>query len=121
MRIYLHKSRPFIRRLIDQKLGDTCFICGGRVNLAAHRIDGKRHTKLLSLSLKTVQKQLDSGLYVRLCYACHKATHWCMTRLGFTWEKIVDLYWLHGAARSARCPVTAQVEGSNPSGAAISE
>lgn len=41
---------------------------------------------------KEHQIEMKSGEFVRLCFRCHKAVHWCMKYLGLSWEQIVGLY-----------------------------
>jgi hypothetical protein len=68
-------------------LGGRCYFCGLEKALHLHKKDGLRHTNSMAylLALKRPQE------FVLLCISHHKAVHFCMKYLGFTWEKIVEL------------------------------
>lgn len=49
-----------------------------------------QHTNdLVGCGLKNLVR-INKTEYVRLCYKCHKAVHWCMDNLSLNWEKIED-------------------------------
>ena len=35
-----------------------------------------------------VKKELETNKYTRVCFKCHKSVHWCMDKLGMSWEEI---------------------------------
>ena len=55
-----------------------------------HRKDGTAHKILVGMSLDELRGELDERRdeYVRLCFQCHSRVHWCMDRLGLTWDDI---------------------------------
>lgn len=65
-----------------------CLFCGYDKRLICHRKDGNSHEKLSSLGLRALKNELEIGEYVRVCFKCHKAIHWCMDNLGMRWEDI---------------------------------
>jgi len=89
-KIQNRKVRQRKKELINKKVGDKCYFCGYTKRLVCHRKDGKKHKKFLDMNFKELKKILedDRDSYVRLCFKCHKWVHWCMERLGMTWEEI---------------------------------
>ena len=78
------------RGLIGDYLGDECVICGYIQQLVSHRKDGAEHTFFADMRLDELHKELEEHHveYARLCYQCHSRVHWCMDRLGLTWDDI---------------------------------
>ena len=77
-------------KLIEDKIGKECFVCGYDKRSTIHRKDGKNHIKFSRLSKKELIHELEkhSDEYVRLCYKCHQSVHWCMKYLGLSWKQI---------------------------------
>ena len=87
-KIFNKNLRKYKSKIIQEKLGDKCLICSRDNSLRNHRKDGKRHTDLINICLKSLKIELDSGRFVRLCSRCHGCVHWSMNYLGLTWECI---------------------------------
>lgn len=88
-RDYRIKVRDLRRQYLDKELGDRCFFCDGRNNLASHRKDGEEHYKISYMGLERLRNEVTRKDYVRLCYPCHKGTHWAMQHLGVSWDDIL--------------------------------
>ena len=85
-------TREIKKNLLDKYLGIKCLFCSHKERLIAHRKDGKPHKKLYELSVKSLEKEISKGQYVRVCFKCHKAIHWCMKHLNMTWEEIINKF-----------------------------
>ena len=89
------KKRLAIRALMSKYLGEDCFFCKNHNSLQCHRKDGKPHKDPFIMNNKEIaelSKQFEKGDFVRVCYACHKGVHWCMTHGNLTWGKIIILF-----------------------------
>ena len=76
------------RQEADRVFGTACFLCKGIVRPGLHKKDGEEHQTWCT----AVEALKEPEKWVRLCYPCHKAVHWCMEHLGLTWEQIVEIY-----------------------------
>ncbi|MBR9682210.1 MAG: hypothetical protein GOV02_00910 [Candidatus Aenigmarchaeota archaeon] len=74
---------------LKKKLGDKCHFCGYNERLTCHRKDGKTHKLFSDMSLGALQKEMKNpDKYIRVCFKCHKAVHWCMKKLNMKWREI---------------------------------
>ena len=77
--------------IIENKFGSCCFLCKDTERMyQLHRKDGKPHKYLSNMNLKELE-EIDTDLYVRLCYYCHKSVHWCMDVLKLAWDDIIEI------------------------------
>ena len=86
------KNKVYNSKRIELKrkyLGDECFFCKYTHRLLSHRKDGEKHKLFNFMGMVQLRAALETGQYVALCFHCHKAVHWCMGKLGMTWEDIV--------------------------------
>jgi hypothetical protein len=86
------KRRKRKAEVVSQCTGVMCLFCGYGKRLIAHRKDGSAHKRFESMGEKEHRIEMESGAYVRLCFKCHKAVHWCMNHLGLDWNQIVELW-----------------------------
>ena len=88
---YKKRERERKETLVREVLGAICCICGrpSGMPFATHRRDGSSHEKLNIMPYKKFEKEIKSGRYVRVCYACHKSVHWIMKYFMMTWEEII--------------------------------
>lgn len=66
-------------------LGGQCYFCSHASHLNFHKKSGGKHG-FNSSSPYLVLKNPEEWALV--CVNCHKAVHWCMRHLGFSWEEI---------------------------------
>lgn len=72
----------------NKVFGTICFLCGGNVNLCLHEKSGTPHQR--SCTERIALKNPDQ--WVKLCYPCHKAVHWCMEHFKMSWEEIIERF-----------------------------
>lgn len=89
-KIWNKQNRQTKNQIIKKELGNKCLFCGYGLRLVCHRKDGRTHRKFSDLTVEKLQKEVETGNYVRVCFKCHKAVHWCMERLGLTWDEIKE-------------------------------
>lgn len=77
------KERKRLYNLRDRAWGTECFICAGNHRLCLHEKRGKKHKSNISSLKKALQ---EPEKWVRLCQDCHNGVHFCMRKLGWTWE-----------------------------------
>ncbi|MFH0929457.1 MAG: hypothetical protein V1818_03820 [Candidatus Aenigmatarchaeota archaeon] len=84
------KVRARKSSILKERLGDKCYFCLYEKRLTCHRKDGKAHKQFCSMSLGAFKNELDKNAdkYVRVCFKCHKAIHWCMDKLKLDWREI---------------------------------
>jgi len=89
--------------LLDEAFGTKCFFCGFERRRTIHRKDGSSHKTFANMSRRAMIKEIkeNKNAYVRLCWKCHRAVHWCMQYLALSWDEITK---------------TAVSEDSNPLG-----
>jgi hypothetical protein len=89
---YRINKKLLVIEIINSALGNTCCICNKKdgMPMACHRKDGNKHERLTNIPIYRLKKELESDEYVRLCYACHKAIHWCMENLNMNWNDIIS-------------------------------
>lgn len=90
---YAKRVKIIRDKLVNDLMGTKCYFCESKINMALHRKDGMDHKRISMINnTSLVREMLESGDYVRLCYACHKSVHWCMEKLSLSWDNIVKLF-----------------------------
>lgn len=84
------RKRDVRRSLANSLVGDECLLCGYADRLIIHRMDGEAHKPFASMPDAVFLDNLKSGDYVRLCFHCHKGVHFCMDKLGMTWNQVIE-------------------------------
>lgn len=79
------------RKIITDAFGELCFFCRYS-GMILHRKDGKKHKMPSELGIREIHEIIvkNKDDYVYLCMTCHKAVHWIMKYLGYTWDKIIQ-------------------------------
>lgn len=91
-RDYNRRRRERNKAVADKYAGDCCHFCSYEARLVVHRKDGMEHKKFHLMSEREFLAELKSGQYVRVCFRCHKAVHWCMTYLRLNWNQITEMW-----------------------------
>lgn len=82
------RYRKNLRKKINKIFGDECFICGRKdIRLICHETTGKSHKYNGNQSYRYALKHKE--IMVRLCYMCHKSTHWIMEHFRWKWGQII--------------------------------
>ncbi|NIO22768.1 MAG: hypothetical protein GTN38_01940 [Candidatus Aenigmarchaeota archaeon] len=81
-------TRKKVKEFVNKEIGNRCLFCGYEKRLICHRKDGSSHEKLSSLGLRALKTEIKIDKYIRVCFKCHKAIHWCMDNLGMSWKDI---------------------------------
>jgi hypothetical protein len=70
-KIYIRQKRRRIeqKKIIEEKLGIKCFVCGDIKKVKYHEISGKSHT----INLDYILKHIDD--FIPLCWDCHGYLH----------------------------------------------
>lgn len=92
--VAFRKARmEYRQRMASEAVGSRCLFCAdqrvGVGGLVLHRKDGATHRSFAHMNADEFEREIHSGEYVRLCSRCHKAVHWAMDHLRFTWDDII--------------------------------
>lgn len=86
---YRKKHRDGLCKQRDMIFGNKCWICHSEIRLCLHKKDGTPHRRGMKELYNAIKNPKG---WVRLCGKCHDGGHFCMQRLGLSWNEIVKLY-----------------------------
>jgi hypothetical protein len=92
------KYRNQKRLLLSKYVGDKCYFCKYTSRLICHEKNGDKHQDLHSMGRRQLEEYISNNedKYVRICFKCHKAVHWCLKFLRLKWKDIEKIQILMG-------------------------
>jgi hypothetical protein len=86
------KYRKQKRLCLLKCFGEMCPFCGYSNRITIHRKDCKPHKNFYELTWEEINDVTsnDKNEYVSVCHKCHKHIHWCVEKLGMTWNEIYE-------------------------------
>jgi hypothetical protein len=79
-----------IKKFLQDKLGDTCILCGRKGKIHYHYIHNSKHSKKPSFYKEHISE------FVPLCPSCHIMVGKMHFLFGFTWAEIMELKRVRG-------------------------